>query len=321
LSRFRSWATASPLPTRRLTLSTLYAPDPWTGAALIVWLAALLLVVVPRTRNTTWARGIACVAFALALWATFGMPSLRWLAGAKPTSAFPYQAAVPVWVVLAALPAALSGVRPAAGVRRTRVLLGATAGLYVVGCLLALPMHGEYQWGPRYLLPGLVLLVVLMLTAPAAEPAWERVRRSLIAGAICAGLAVQCLGITLLFRASGSNAGLAAGVLVATQPGEVVVSSTQVVPLLAAASWTDRVFLVSPPPSLTLELLGRLSAERIATWTFVDVDGLNDCEVVPAASVGVPGGPAWDRETEQSVSLPNRAAHLYRYRLRPVRLQ
>ena len=316
-SHFRSWALASPLPTRRLTLSTLYAPDPWTGVALIVWLAALVLVLVPRYRHATWVRGLACVAFALALWATFGMPSLRWLAGAKPTVAFHYKAAVPVWVVLAALPAALTGARPAVGVRRTRTLLGATAALYVVGCLLAVPMHGEYQWGPRYLLPGLVLLVVLMLTAPAAEPAWERVRRLLIAGAICAGLAVQCLGIALLFRATGSNTALTAAVLAATRPGEVVISSTPVVPLLAAASWTDRVFLVSPPPSVTYELLGRLSAARIAGWTFIDVEGLNDSGVVPAASVGVPGGAEWSRETEHSVMLPNRVVHLYRYHLKP----
>jgi hypothetical protein len=315
LSRFRSWAIASPLPTRRLTLSLLYAPDPWTGAALIVWLAALFLMLVPRFRHATWVRGLACVAFALALWATFGMPSLRWLAGAKPTVAFHYEAAVPVWAVLAALPVALSGAQPAVGVRRARTLLGVTAALYVVGCLLALPMHGEYQWGPRYLLPGLLLLVVLMLTAPAAEPAWERVRRSLIAGAICAGLAVQCLGIVLLFRATGSNAGLTAAVLAATRPGEVVISTTPVVPLLAAASWTERVFLVSPPPSLTSALLGRLSAARVTAWTFIDVEGLNDCEVVPAASVGVPGGAAWDRETEHSVRLPNRIAHIYRYRV------
>jgi hypothetical protein len=94
-----------------------------------------------------------------------------------------------------------------------------------------------------------------------------------------------------------------------------VISTTSVVGLLAAASWEDRVFLVSPPPSLDSELLGRLSAARIAAWTFVDVEGLADFEVVPAATVGVPGGEAWDREAESVVRLPNRLAHLYRYRL------
>ncbi len=302
--------------TRTMALNHLFAPDWVSALVLATWLIALSVVLASRERSGKLVRWLALIALASGLLAAIGLPALRFLGGAKPATAFPIRSVTTVWVVLSALPIALTGAKASEGQRRNRLLLGCTAAWLVVGGLLASPVDGGFQWGARFYLLTAVLSTLLLLTAPPAELPWERLRRASITIAVVAGIAVQFFGLAFSLHVSRGNAAVLKDLLESTQRGEVIITDTFFVPELAAPAWSERIFLYCSSPKTVTDLLGRLSSHGVTTWTFVNIaDDPRDSHGLPNTVVGA-GNCSWSRESIDVRLVATRTILIAHYRIR-----
>jgi hypothetical protein len=299
---------------RLATLHALYLPDPWLALALAALLAALALTPILGSRRATLATVAGAASMGVGLLAVFLAPAVRLLSGAKPTLALPFSAALPAWVVLTALPVMLAPTGDRRPLGRVRALIGFTVVAAVIGELVALPMFGEYQWGPRYLLTPLLLLVALEVSAGGARSSGNAGRRTAIGVAIAAGVILQCLGLGLLRHAARGNADLVTKLLDATGEHEVVASDCYALTQLTTPAWPRRTLLLIATPQDWPYFLAGLDRTATAAWWWAELEGFN--QPAPAApDLRSPRGSRWVRGSEQRLHAGGRELRLFRYGL------
>jgi hypothetical protein len=247
------------------------APHWSCGLAATVWLAALAVVV---TRGGSKSRagmvlGMAAVVASIA--AATVVPAARWLAGARPTEAFPVSAPAATWVVLSALPLLLWG-QPREVLRdRRRWLLAAVAGWSVASMFVARPVR-SLEWGSRLFLPAVLMLLALMASLPVAEGARRRLRRAAVVTAVGTAVVVQVMGLVLLRHGASSHQRITTELLAFTGVGEPVVSDSYMVPLLSGRGWWQRRFLyVTRRPGLE-ELAASFASHGVSRWTYATLE-------------------------------------------------
>jgi hypothetical protein len=304
----RGFLALSFVKSRAGGVASLLVPDPWTGAALVVWLAAVAVAGSDRARPGAVVRTVTVLGTLAPLAATILTPAFRVLGGARPAAAFHGQAATTTWVVLAAMPVVLAGA-PAPPDRR-RFWVGIAAAWLTVAPVAALPVYGGFQWGARFLLPAVILLAVLVCSAPLADGEWGRVQRAALAAALVAGVAVQGLGLALLRHVAIANQIFAERVAELTTPGAVVVTDTFFLPELAAPIWNGRCFLHTTSSAAAERLLERLERSNVTSWTYAWVGGAGGglFDLTALASRG------WAVVGEDSRDAVNRTLHVLRLR-------
>jgi hypothetical protein len=307
----RGFLSLSFAASRRAAVRALLAPDPWTAAALALWLAALAAAVRSPRVPPVWLRALAVCGALAPVAAALVPPVMRVLAGARPAAAFPGAAATATWCALAALPVtAAGGAAPRPAARRT---VGLIACWLVIAPLLLLPVHGGYQWGARFLLPACVLAVALACSGPLAAGSWGRVQRGALAAALAAGVAAQLWGVALLRHVARANRTFVQRLAELTEPGEVVVTDTFFLPELAAPIWEQRRFLYAATAPAAERLLDRLAAAGAPTWCHAWVEGGGGRLLAPEAAAGRGFAP----EEAATRDVVNRTLHVIRYRASP----
>ena len=277
---------------RVATFFATMTPDPVTSVASVMWVAALVSALGPQLRESTASRVLGVGAVAAAIVAALVAPGLRWLAGARPTEAFPYAAPIAAWILLAPLPLAI-GVNPDRVRDRRWQVIALLAIAFIVAVSLAKPARSP-EWGHRLLLPSVLLATTALLALePLSAAAPRRVRTATLA-ALAAALVVQAGGVALLGHGIATHAGVVRSVLVATADGDVILTDTAMLPLGAGADFASRRFLFCASNGALAEALGRLSAGGEAGFVFATVGGLSQASLEPAATLAWPGG-RWHR--------------------------
>jgi len=260
------------LQERLATLVGSMVPDPVTALASLIWIAALAAALWDRTRRSRLTRTLGVSAVLTAFAAALAAPALRWMAGARPTEAFPFAAPAATWVLLAPLPLAAAARPERIADRRWRAM-ALVAALFVVAVSLAKPARSP-EWGHRLLLPSVLLgMVVLLALEPFSARAPKVIRRTAVA-ALAVALVVQAGGLALLGHGVATHAGLVRSLLSQTSPGDVVLTDTAMLPLGSAAGFASRRFLFCASPDALDYALRRLAAAGERSLSFATVDGL-----------------------------------------------
>ncbi len=271
-------------------------PDPVTAVATLVWVAALLAALHPRARTTSASRLWGAVAVVAAVAAALIAPGLRWLAGARPTEAFPYAAPIAAWIVLAPLPLAI-GVNPDRVRDRRWQVIALLALTFLVAVSLAKPARSP-EWGHRLLLPSVLLATAALLALEPFSARTPRWVRAATVAALVAALVVQAGGVALLGHGIAIHARLVRSVLGATADGDVILTDTAMLPLGAGADFARRRFLFCASDRALTQALGRLSAIGEAGFAFASVKGLAQVSLDPGATLAT-AGRSWRRADHQ----------------------
>jgi hypothetical protein len=271
-------------------------PDPVTAVASLVWVAAVVAALHPRTRTTPASRLLGAVAVVAAVVAALIAPGLRWLAGVRPTEAFPYAAPVAAWILLAPLPLAIAARTERVRDRRWQIV-ALLALLFVVAVSLAKPARSP-EWGHRLLLPSVLLATAALLALEPLSARAPRLVRGATLAALAAAVVVQAGGVVLLGHGTAIHAGLVRSVLAATADHEVIVTDTAMLPLGAGADFASRRFLFCASDGAFAQALGRLSAIGEAGFAFASVRGLAQVSLDPGATLDT-AGRSWRRADHQ----------------------
>jgi hypothetical protein len=267
-SSFRAHAF---LASRLASLESFVAPHWSCGLAAAVWLIALV-VTISRSGSRSragLALGLAAVAAAVA--AATAVPALRWLAGAAPTDAFPVWAPATTWIVLSALPLLLWGQPRAVALDPRRWLVAAVAGWSIVSMFIARPVH-SFEWGGRFFLPAVLVLLAVMASLGVADGPWRRLRRAAVVAAVGTAVLVQALGLVLLRHGATTHHRIQAELLAFSDLGEPVVSDSYMVPLLSGRGWWQRRFLyVTGRPGLE-KLAASFARHGVVRWTYATLE-------------------------------------------------
>jgi hypothetical protein len=155
-------------------------------------------------------------------------------------------------------------------------LVAWVAGLYVAG-VVVLGSEGGLQWGPRYLLPAVPLLVWLVSAGVACvKPASEaKVQPALVACVTfvtVASLAVQGVGV-LTVRRQLQTAALFEQLL---RKADSPLLVTGIEPLFRVMGYLyfDRVLMSVESPAELQELVRAFTRHRVERWTYVPFSGL-----------------------------------------------
>jgi hypothetical protein len=156
----------------------------------------------------------------------------------------------------------------------TRSFIGRTASGFAASVLLLAPNDGGNQWGPRYLLPALPLLVCLLLTdrtpaGPIGGPAEPRVRRWAGVLLLVASVAVQVVGARNHLRMHREKT--EAWSRLADLPGRYVVTHLWFVPQEAAplSLRGDKVFLLAGSEDALRYAVERMERAGVTAFAFV----------------------------------------------------
>ncbi|NTV64896.1 MAG: hypothetical protein HGA65_15405, partial [Oscillochloris sp.] len=137
---------------------------------------------------------------------------------------------------------ALAALRPALFRQPPSRLVLVVGLVFMVGVLLTTPNDGGAQWGPRYLLPALTLLVVVGLAGLShAGPAPRLARRAALALLLAAGLTVQAQGVQ--FLQDSTTKSLRVVQVVNAQPAQPVLTDIWYAPQLLAPLYVERTIL------------------------------------------------------------------------------
>jgi hypothetical protein len=259
------------LASRLASLESFIAPHWSCGIAAAVWLVAL---VVNFSRSGSRSRaglmlGLAAVAAAVA--AATAVPALRWLTGAAPTDAFPVWAPATTWLALSALPLLLWGQPRGVTLDRRRLVLAAVAGWSIAAVFAARPIH-SFEWGGRFFLPAVLVLLAVMASLGVADGPWRRLRRAAVAVAVAVAVLVQALGLVLLRHGATTHHRIQVELLAFSDPGEPVVSDSYMVPLLSGRGWWQRRFLyVTGRPGLE-EVATSFARHGVDRWTYATLE-------------------------------------------------
>ncbi|HOC43898.1 MAG TPA: hypothetical protein PKJ99_12855 [Thermoanaerobaculales bacterium] len=267
-STFRAHELLSP---RLASLAHFVAPDWSCGLGAAVWLAALAMNLTRAGSRSRAGRILGVAAVAVAVGAATVVPAVRWLAGARPTDAFPATAPATTWVVLSALPLLLWGQPRAATGDKRRLMVAAAAAWSIFAVFVARPVH-SFEWGSRLFLTAVLLLLAVTASLRVAGGPWRRLRRAAVVAAVATAIAVQGLGLVLLRHGATTHHRIGAAVLAFSGQGEPVVSDSYMVPLISGRGWWQRRFLyVTGRPGLEL-LAASFAKGGVARWTYATLE-------------------------------------------------
>jgi hypothetical protein len=258
------------LASRLESIRQFLAPDWMCGVAVAVWLLALAMVLSPGGARSRFALPLAVGAVGCSLVAAFVVPGLAWLAGSRPTEAFPVSAPAAVWLVLSAFPLALWGHDRAPVLDRHRLLLVIAAVWLPVAVTIARPIR-SFEWGGRVFVPTVVVLTAVMGSIPIAGSALRSARRTMVALVIAVAIVIQGLGLALAHHGVATHRGLADEVAAFVDANEPVVSDAYMVPLLAGRHWFEARYLYCTRQRDLPRLLASIGAASVDRWTYATV--------------------------------------------------
>ena len=276
----RSSFLVQPFVSSRWSSFVQFVAPHWScGLAVAVWLVALVVVVSRAGSRSHAGRLWAFAAMAASIAATVLIPASRWLAGARPTEAFPVSAPASTWIVLSALPLLLWGQPRIELLSRGRLLLAATAVWSIVAVFGARQIR-SFEWGSRVFLTAVLLLLAVMASFRLAEGRGWRMRRTMIV--VVAGIAVlvQALGLVLLHHGVVAHQRLRAEVAAFTDHREPIVTDSYMVPLLSGRDWWSRRYLYATSDIGVERIAAACAREGVAAWTLATL--------VPFGSDGLP---------------------------------
>lgn len=254
------------LSSRWSSLVHFVAPH-WTcGLGVVVWMIALAVVVGRVGSRSRVGQLWAFAAIGASLLAAVVVPAARWLAGARPTDAFPVSAPASTWIVLSALPLLLWGQPRSEVLARGRLLLTATAVWSIVAVLGARQIR-SFEWGSRVFLTAVLLLLAVMTSLRPAAGRRRRVRRAIVGVVVGAAMLVQGLGLVLLHHGAVAHQRLHAEISAFTEPGEPIVTDSYMVPLLSGRDWWRRRYLYATSAAGVERIAAACAREGVARWT------------------------------------------------------
>ncbi len=300
--------------TSRLESALNFIAPHWScGLAAVVWVVAMWVVSRQRDSSSPFGLAVAAMAVASSLWAAFAVPALRWAEGARPTDAFPFAAPAATWILLSALPVVVWGADRGAHRDRRRMLLLLAAVWLPVAVFLSRAIR-SFEWGGRLFVPSALLLVAVMGSFRTEDRRWRGLRRGMVAVAVVAGLAVQGLGLALLFHGITTHQLINDEVLRFSDPDEPVISDAYMVPLLAHRGWFERRFLYCTGQTGLTEVVARFADHDVDRWTYATVLQAPGERLDPGMTIDVPDGGRWLLVDRMRRSIGSRSIVLHRYR-------
>jgi hypothetical protein len=153
---------------------------------------------------------------------------------------------------------------------------------FVVLVILVSPFHGGIQWGPRFLLPIIPPLTVVLIDRLASM--WGAINRSARAGLaavsivlLLAGVYSAWLGVKFMQEAQTASAFMSE--VIRHSPEKVVVSDAWFLPQGAPYIFSDKIWLMAEDEKKMFQLLQHLRKETdepgfiytsALTWTHID---------------------------------------------------
>ncbi|HYM91610.1 MAG TPA: hypothetical protein VEW91_08265, partial [bacterium] len=152
--------------------------------------------------------------------------------------------------------------------------LWVTTGLFGAA-VIATGTHGGLQWGPRYLLPILPVLVWLAASAlaqarAAAFQTWPALRAAAVA-LLAASMLVQASGVDQVWQAIRQNARI--NQWLRGIPAEIVVTPLEWLTLGAGPVYFEKQLMLVHSPVEFKALVERLSAGRVGRWAYIPYSG------------------------------------------------
>jgi 4-amino-4-deoxy-L-arabinose transferase-like glycosyltransferase len=164
---------------------------------------------------------------------------------------------------------------------------------FVALVILVSPFHGGIQWGPRFLLPIIPPLSVLVIDRVANL--WGAINRSRRAGLAVVFSALFMAGSVatwqgVQFMRQGQIASEFMGEMIRNMPERVVVADAWFLPQMAPYTFADKIWLLSEDEPGLFKLLQRLRKETdepgfiytsALTWAHMDPQMLMGPRIVP----------------------------------------
>jgi hypothetical protein len=165
---------------------------------------------------------------------------------------------------------------------------------FAVLVLLVSPFQGGIQWGPRFLLPIIPPLSVLVINRVARL--WSASKRSRRVGLAAALITLFMAGGVatwqgVQFMRKGQIASEFMGEMIRHMPERVVVADAWFLPQMAPYTFEDKIWLLSEDEQGLFKLLQRLRKETdepgfvyasALTWTHMDPQVLMGARITPA---------------------------------------
>ncbi len=302
------WFLASRLEAVRAFL----APH-WTcGLAVAIWAAALVLVLLPRTRRSAVGLWLAIAAVVAGLAGAFVVPAILWISGSRPTESFFGSAPSVAWILLSPLPLILWSGWPSSRWDGRRLLVVATAVWLMIVLYLARPVLA-IGWGNRFLLPSLLLLTALMFSFSPTEGRWRAARRAVMITVAIAAVTAQAFGVVLFRPSCQVHHRISAEVRAFSDPGEPVISDTYLLPHIAGRTWWERRFMFCYKDQRLAHLMDLLDRNDVRRWTYATVERVRGRKLNLGSRVEGVRGSQWQRTQQVVRDVGSRRLTLYRY--------
>jgi 4-amino-4-deoxy-L-arabinose transferase-like glycosyltransferase len=187
---------------------------------------------------------------------------------------------------------------------------------FVVLVILASPFHGGIQWGPRFLLPIIPPLSVLVIDRVANL--WGTIGRSRRAGIAVVFSALFIAGSVatwqgVQFMRQGQIASEFMGEMIRNLPERVVVADAWFLPQMAPYTFVDKIWLMSEDDRRMFDLLQRLR-KQTAEPGFIYTSALTWAHIDPQAMMGPRIAPVEGFE-KIYVDAPTQYVEISRYQL------
>lgn len=187
---------------------------------------------------------------------------------------------------------------------------------FVVLVMLLSPFHGGIQWGPRFLLPIIPPLSVLVIDR--AAHLWGVINRSARAGLSAVLLALFIAGSVatwqgVQFMRKGQIASEFMSEMIRLMPERVVVADAWFLPQMAPYTFEDKIWLLSEDEPGLFELLQRLRKQTDEPG-FIYTSALTWAHMDPQVLMGPRIAPV-DGFEKITVSAPTQYVEISRYQL------
>jgi 4-amino-4-deoxy-L-arabinose transferase-like glycosyltransferase len=164
---------------------------------------------------------------------------------------------------------------------------------FVVLVILISPFHGGIQWGPRFLLPIIPPLTVVLIDRLAGL--WDVINRSARVGLAAALIALLAAGsystwLGVKFMQDGQIASEFMSEVIRQSPERVVVADTWFLPQMAPYTFGEKIWLMAEDDQKMFQLLQRLRKQTdepgilytsALTWAHIDPQALMGPRMMP----------------------------------------
>jgi 4-amino-4-deoxy-L-arabinose transferase-like glycosyltransferase len=164
---------------------------------------------------------------------------------------------------------------------------------FVVLVILISPFHGGIQWGPRFLLPIIPPLTVVLIDRLAGQ--WVAINRSARVGLAAALIALLVAGsystwLGVKFMQDGQIASEFMSEVIRQSPERVVVADTWFLPQMAPYTFGEKIWLMAEDDQKMFQLLQRLRKQTdepgilytsALTWAHIDPQALMGPRMMP----------------------------------------